>query len=133
MEDDLTDALLHQLVVGRPHQGVVPDTDQMLEDGEKVGLGRGVHHQIFNQLETFIDIVQLQSDVVEPLGELIKILFFVFMEDFELKLQFFSLVIFKGLQHINETVSHKLISQMDPENIILLFPSPRLAALEFNF
>ena len=67
VEDDLTDALLHQLVVGGPHQGVVPDADQVLQDGEEVGLGRGVHHQVLHQLETLIHIVQLQPNIVEPL------------------------------------------------------------------
>ena len=59
VEDDLTDALLDQLVVGGPHQGVVPDADQVLQDGEEVGLGRGVHHQVLHQLGTLIRIVRL--------------------------------------------------------------------------
>lgn len=80
----MTDALLDQLVVGRPHQGVVPDTDEVLEDGEEVGLGRSVHHKIFDQLETFVNIVQLQPNVVEPLSKFIEVLLFVFIEDFKL-------------------------------------------------
>ena len=82
----MTDTLLHQLVVGRPHHGVVPDADEVLQDGEEVRLGRGVHHEIFNQLETFVDIVQLKSNVVESLSKFIEVLFFVFVKDFELQL-----------------------------------------------
>ena len=66
VEDNLTDALLHQLVVGRPHEGVVPDADQMLEDREEVGLALGVHHQVLYQLKTLIDVIQLETDVIKP-------------------------------------------------------------------
>ena len=46
VEDDLTDALLYQLVVCRPDQVVIPDADELLEDREEVGLALGVHHQV---------------------------------------------------------------------------------------
>ena len=69
VEDDLTDALLHQLVVGRPNQGIVPDADQMLEDREEVGLALGVHHQVLHQLKTLIDVIQLETDVIKPTND----------------------------------------------------------------
>ena len=72
MEDNLTDALLHQLVVGWPHQGVVPDADQMLEDGEEVGLALGVHHEVLHQLKTLVDVIQLETDVIKSRNVTLK-------------------------------------------------------------
>ena len=115
VEDDLTDALLDQLAVGGPHQGVVPDADQVLQDGEEVGLGRGVHHQVLHQLETLIHIVQLQPNIVESLSKFIKILLLVFIEHFELSLQILALVILQSLEHIDEPIPHKLVAEMNPE------------------
>ena len=50
----------------------VPDADKVLQDGEEVRLGRGVHHQVLHQLKTLVDIVQLQSDIVKPGDQIVN-------------------------------------------------------------
>ena len=69
VEDNLTDALFNQLIVGGSHQGVVPDADQVLEDREEVGLALGVHHKVLHQLKTLIDVIQLETDVIKPTND----------------------------------------------------------------
>ena len=95
--------------------GVVPDADQVLEDGEEVGLGRGVHHQVLHQLETLIHIIQLQPNIVEPLSKFMEILLLVFIEHFELSLQILALVILQSLEHVDEAIPHELVAEVDPE------------------
>jgi energy-converting hydrogenase A subunit M len=91
----------------------------VLEDREEVRLSRCVHHQVLHQFKALIDIVQLQSDIVEPLSKLVKIFLLMLIENLQLSLKFIGIVVLESVQHIDQSNSHELVSQVNPEVQIL--------------
>ena len=84
MKHNLGHTLLYEFVVGWSDLGIITDAKQMLEQGEQVGLCWSVQNHVLHQLKALVHIVQLQTDVIEALSKLIKVLVPMVVEDLEL-------------------------------------------------
>ena len=93
MEDNLANTLLNQLVVGGPHEVVVSDAEEVLHDGEEIGLGRGLSNSVTEQLEYFSNIIKIYPNVVKSLGEFIKVLFLLILKHLELSVEFLAWIL----------------------------------------
>ena len=93
MEDNLANTLLNQLVVGGPHEVVVSDAEEVLHDGEEIGLGRGLSNSVTDQLEYFSNIIKIYPNVVKSLGEFIKVLFLLILKHLELSVEFLAWIL----------------------------------------
>ena len=76
---------------------VLPDDQQMLHDGEQVGLGRGVGHRVPHQGEHLLHVVQLHPNVVEPRPELVIVLILVVQEHLQLGLELLTRILHQNL------------------------------------
>jgi hypothetical protein len=65
VEDYLTDTLLYKLVVGWPHQAVIPYAGQVLQDREKVRLSGSVQYRFLQMHKTCIGIIKLDAGIVK--------------------------------------------------------------------
>ena len=93
VEDNLADTLLNQLVVGGPHEVVVSDAEEVLHNGEEVGLGCGLSNGVTDQLEYFSHIIKIYPNVVKSLGEFIKVLFLLILKHLELSVEFLAWIL----------------------------------------
>ena len=105
--------------VARPDIDVVPDAHQVLEDWEEVGLGRGVHDGVLDELEALVDVVQVEPETVEALSELVEILVPVLVENLELDRELLRAGLVhlpvQGVEDVHQAHPHKLVPQVHPE------------------
>jgi len=73
----------------------------VLYDREEVGLGRRVHDGVLDQLEALGHVIQLETQAVEALRELVEVLVAVLVEHVHLHLQLLGNGVTERLQREN--------------------------------